>query len=68
MDIQRIVFWQGLPGYILAPALSFEHNAAVVGAPALAAFALFSAWALIRAMHRFPPWARRGRRRTGNRA
>jgi ABC-type nitrate/sulfonate/bicarbonate transport system permease component len=50
---------EGVGMYILAHARSFQHNEAVVGVLALAAFGLFVEWAMNWVMRRFLPWARR---------
>ncbi len=51
---------EGVGMYILAHARSFQHNEAVVGVLALAAFGLFVEWSMNWVMRRFLPWARRG--------
>jgi ABC-type nitrate/sulfonate/bicarbonate transport system permease component len=51
---------EGVGMYILAHARSFQHNEAVVGVLALAAFGLFFEGVMNWVMRRFLPWARRG--------
>ncbi|KPK20254.1 MAG: hypothetical protein AMJ67_02015 [Betaproteobacteria bacterium SG8_41] len=51
---------EGVGMYILAHARSFQHNEAVIGVLALAAFGLFVEGAMNWVMRRFLPWARRG--------
>lgn len=50
---------EGVGMYILAHARSFQHNEAVVGVLALAAFGLFFEGFMNWVMRRFLPWARR---------
>ncbi|MBI3916226.1 MAG: ABC transporter permease [Betaproteobacteria bacterium] len=50
---------EGVGMYILTHARSFQHNEAVVGVLALAAFGLFFEWVMNWVMRRFLPWARR---------
>lgn len=51
---------EGVGMYILAHARAFQHNEAVVGVLALAAFGLFFEAGMNWVMRRFLPWARRG--------
>jgi len=50
---------EGVGMYILSHARAFQHNEAVVGVLALAAFGLFVEWGMNSVMHHFLPWARR---------